>query len=122
MRWRPVRHSEDVVDRSHIAGLSGPVPGWKRENIVPRLGVRLCEAGKDELATLIGKIVDLDVDLLLLRPFVTKLGQDGVGACHPIIPEANAGRANRVRGPGVRCNSCGGRRRRVSFKEAPAIE
>ena len=76
----------DVVDRLQVAGLGGRRPSGKRHNIVTRLPLRLREDGEQER----GDEIDLEVDLLFLRPLVAKSRQSRVRPRQHVLPEANA--------------------------------
>ena len=79
----------DVVDRLEALGVRRRLPGREGEDVVAGSRLRFGGDGQQVLVALRGDVVDRDLDLLLLGPFVAQRGRRVVGAGHPVVPEAD---------------------------------
>ena len=62
-------------------------PGRHGKNIVAGFGLRFGGGGQEELVALARDIIELNLDLFLLSPFIHEIGQGLVSAGDPVIPE-----------------------------------
>src|SRR5689334_21040625 len=68
--------------------MSRGFPSRERKNVVAGSCLPLGLNGQKIFEAVRGDVVDLNVDLFLLAPFLTQLGQGVVGPGHPVIPKA----------------------------------
>src|SRR5262249_57759963 len=59
-------------------------------DVVARLGLRFGSQRQQQLVALTGDVVDLDVDLLAIGPFLDDGGLHIIGAGHPMVPHPDA--------------------------------
>ena len=97
----------DVVDRRQVLGVLVRPPGAQRQDVVARFRLRLHGSRHQQLLALRGDVVDLDVDLLLRRPLLDERPGRGVGARHPMVPQADGELAGSVGGPDEWSRDCG---------------
>ena len=108
----------DVIDRREVLCVLVCPPRAQRQNVVSRFRLRLHGRGHQQLLALRGDVVDLDVDLLLGRPlFDESLGR-GIGARHPMVPQADRQLAGGVCGAHERSSDDGRGRSGRSGHEA----
>ena len=79
----------DVVDRLEMVGVRLRLPGREGEDVVPGSRLRFGGDGQQVLVALRGDVVDRDLDLVLLAPFLAQRLRGIVGAGHPMVPEAD---------------------------------
>src|SRR5262245_49002016 len=105
----------NVLDRLQLARILARLPSREVHNVVagPRQSLR--GDRQIELVALGGEIVDREIDLLPLGPFLANLRHGRVGTGHPMVPVADAeatGRAGRAHeGCSQRCCRGGSRGR-----------
>ena len=85
-----------VVDRLEQVRAISRLPARQGEDVVAGLGLRLRRDRQQQLVALRRDVVDLDLDLLLRRPFLDQRLGGVVGARHPMVPEADRELAGRV--------------------------
>ena len=79
----------DVVDVFQLFGIGVGPPCRHRKDVVTGLCLRFGGDGQQVLVTLARDVVDRDLDLLLLGPFIDQIGGGLVGAGHPVVPETD---------------------------------
>jgi len=70
-----------IVDRFEVFGLARCIPCGEALDVVSGLGLRLGRDGQQILVAVRGDEVDLEIDLLLLRPLAAELFQ-GLSLIH----------------------------------------
>ena len=86
---RAVRLNErgdDVVQWLELRLVDTDVPVAMRHDVVTGAGLRFGRGGELVLLALRGDVVDMDVDFVLVAPFLAELVESLVGAGHPVVP------------------------------------
>ena len=83
---------------SRLFGVARGCQRREGQDVVAGLRLRLGGDGQQVLVALRGDVVDLDVDLVLVGPFLAQSLGGVVAAGHPVVPEADRQLAGRMRG------------------------
>ena len=62
-------------------------PRRHRKNVVSSFRLRFGSDGQKEFVALARDVIDLNLDLFLLSPFVDEIGRSLVGTGYPVVPE-----------------------------------
>ena len=77
---------DDIVQWLQLCLVDADVPVAMRHNVVTGASLRFGRGGKLVFLALRGDVVDMDVDFVLVAPFLAELVESLVGAGHPVVP------------------------------------
>ena len=107
---QPLHH---IVHRIEAVGVLLHRPLVERIDVVPGLRLRLGGHGDVDLHADAGEEVELDGDLVLLRPVIDQLLHGGIAGRNPVVPDREPQLACRAGGADVHQRQGGGRRTKL---------
>jgi hypothetical protein len=76
-----------IVGRFEAVGVARCIPSGETLNVVAGFRLRLGRNGQQILVAVRGDEIELEIDFLLLGPFLAELAQRLVGPGDPVVPE-----------------------------------
>ena len=97
---------DHVVERLEQALVDVNVPVAMRHDVVAGAGLRFGRGCQLVFLALRGDVVDVDIDLILLAPFLAELIEGLVGAGNPMVPAAQSESAGGMDAADIRRGDC----------------